>query len=46
MYDSRATSAMMDVLIGEQEMPEPVRLRVIRVVPDEWEVGEAGTHPT
>ena len=23
--DSRATSAMMDVLIGEQKMPEPVR---------------------
>ena len=37
--DSRATSEMMDVLIDEQEMPEPVRLklRAICVVPDEWE---------
>ena len=34
---SRARSAMMDVLIDEQEMPEPVRLRAICVVPDEWE---------
>ena len=34
---SRATSAMVDVLIDEQEMPEPVRLRAICVVPDEWE---------
>ena len=35
---SRATSAMMmDVLIDEQELPEPVRLRAICVVPDEWE---------
>ena len=39
--DSRATSAMMDVLIDEQEMPEPVRLRVICVVPDELEIGSA-----
>ena len=29
---SRATSAMVDVLIDEQEMPEPVRLRAICVV--------------
>ena len=35
--DSRATSAMMDVPIDEQELPEPVRLRAICVVPDEWE---------
>ena len=37
--DSRATSAMMDVPISidEQELPEPVRLRAICVVPDEWE---------
>ena len=35
--DSRATSAMMDVLIDELEMPEPVRLRAICVVSDEWE---------
>ena len=28
---------MMDVLIDEQEMPEPVKLRAICVVPDEWE---------
>ena len=34
---SRATSAMVDVLIDEQEMPEPVRLRAICVVSDEWE---------
>ena len=34
---SRARSAMMDVLIDEQELPEPVRLRAICVVPDEWE---------
>ena len=34
---SRATSAMMDVPIDEQELPEPVRLRAICVVPDEWE---------
>ena len=35
---SRATSAMMmDVLIDEQELPEPVRLRAICVVPGEWE---------
>ena len=25
------------VLIDEQELPEPVRLRAICVVPDEWE---------
>ena len=35
--DSRATSGMVDVLIDEQEMPEPVRLRAICVVSDEWE---------
>ena len=29
--------AMMDVLIDEQELPEPVRLRAICVVPDERE---------
>ena len=28
---------MMDVPIDEQELPEPVRLRAIYVVPDEWE---------
>ena len=28
---------MMVVLIDKQEMPEPVRLRAICVVPDEWE---------
>ena len=30
--DSRATSAMMDVLIDEQELPEPVRLRAIQPI--------------
>ena len=36
----------MDVLIDVQELPEPVRLRAICVVPDARRVGEAGTHPT
>ena len=35
--DSRATSAMMDVPADEQELPEPVRLRAMCVVPDERE---------
>ena len=34
---SRATSAMMDVPIDEQELPDPVRLRMICIVSDEWE---------
>ena len=33
-----------DVLIDEQELPEPVKLRAICVAPDEWE--KLGTHPT
>ena len=33
----RATSAMMDVPTDEQELPEPVKLRAICEVPDEWE---------
>ena len=35
--DLRATSAMMDVPTDEQELPEPVKLRAICEVPDEWE---------
>ena len=35
---SRATSAMMDVPIDEQELPDPVRLRMICIVSDEWEM--------
>ena len=34
---SRATSAMMDLPIDEQELPDPVRLRMICIVSDEWE---------
>ena len=33
----RATSAMMDVPTDEQELPEPVKLRVLCEVSDEWE---------
>ena len=33
----RATSAMMDVPTDEQELPEPVKLRAICEVSDEWE---------
>ena len=33
----RATSAMMDVPMDEQELPEPVKLRALCEVPDEWE---------
>ena len=33
----RAMSAMMDVPTDEQELPEPVKLRAICEVPDEWE---------
>ena len=33
----RATSAMMDVPTDEQELPEPVKLRALCEVPDEWE---------
>ena len=34
---SRATSATMDVLIDEQELPEPVKLKAMCVVQDECE---------
>ena len=33
----RATSAMMDVPMDEQELPEPVKLRALCEVSDEWE---------
>ncbi len=33
----RATSAMMDVPTDEQELPEPVKLRALCEVSDEWE---------
>ena len=34
---SRASSAMMDVQIDEQELLDPVRLRMICIVSDKWE---------
>ena len=37
IFEAMTTSAVMDVPIDEQELPEPVRLRAICVVPDEWE---------
>ena len=36
----------MDVPTDEQELPEPVKLRAICEVSDEWEKGEAETYPT
>ena len=36
-FEAMTTSAVMDVPTDEQELPEPVKLRAICEVSDEWE---------